>query len=123
MTTDRLIQQWLTRNKDAGAAYNLDPTYHAQFNFMRRTLTAIDWAMEAEGIDSDIRARIVRSVLFGAPDETAALERHEQHLQKLSWLTGTPPPKRCEDCSGLCGTTEVIDGKTGTFMCPRGRQP
>jgi len=78
MTVDDLIDRWLTRIPEAAKAYHQDPYYHAQMVWMRRMLTTMDMAMEDEGVPETIRQRVVRVVIFGGPDEVAALVRMEK---------------------------------------------
>jgi hypothetical protein len=78
--TDELIDRYLHRMPGASEAYRNDATYHAQFHFMRRVLTAVDMAMEDEGVPEATRVRVLRSAIYGAPDEWDA----EQRIQQVS---------------------------------------
>jgi hypothetical protein len=65
---DEIIARFLDRMPGAANSYYHDPTYHAQFTFMKRVLYSVDMAMEDEGVDQEIRNRIMRSVLFATPE-------------------------------------------------------
>jgi len=72
---DRLMSRYLNGVADADKAYATDPMYHAQVAWMRRTFTALDLVMEDEGIPEDVRLRVIRTLIYGAPSEAEALER------------------------------------------------
>jgi hypothetical protein len=88
---DRLLDRWLGRVSGANEALRKDARYAAEFSFMRRMLTALDIVMEDEGIPEQTRLRIIRTLVYGAPDEAAALarmDRLEAEVERLKW---TPP--------------------------------
>lgn len=69
------IDRYFARIPGAREAHTSDPVYRAQFTYMRRVLEMAEMAMEDEGIDEPTRARVIRTVVFGAPDEYASMER------------------------------------------------
>jgi hypothetical protein len=87
-TVDDLIDRWLSRIPQAAKAYHQDAYYHAQMVWMRRMLTTMDMAMEDEGVPEVIRQRVVRVVIFGGPDEVAALARMEKAEHPLVTVKG-----------------------------------
>lgn len=92
---DSLIDRWLARIPDADKAYMRDPQYHMQVRWMRRTFTALDLAMEDEGIPEQVRDRILRTLIHGAPDESEALQRMEGlrfQAEKLAAAPLVPEP-------------------------------
>lgn len=72
---EEIIYRYLARMPDARTAYYKDPTYHAHIMLMRRLLSAVDMAMEDEGIEETTRIRVLRCVMYGVPSESEALER------------------------------------------------
>lgn len=80
---DQIVDRWLKRIPEAEHAYRDDPQYHQSLKLMHRTLIALNMAMEDEGIPEDVRLRVVRAVMHGAPDEIAAEERMKQRQQQV----------------------------------------
>lgn len=91
-TTDDIINRWLGRMPDARKAYQHDPQYYAQINQIRRWLTTLDMLMEDERIPESTRSRILRALIYGAPDENEALARIERLDNRLG--PGWPVPAR-----------------------------
>ena len=75
---DELISRYLARMPDAPHANAKDAQYHAEIARLRKLLTLLDMAMEDEEIPEDKRVRIIRCVIYGGPDEAAALERMQR---------------------------------------------
>lgn len=74
-----------------------DPQFVAEWVRVKKLLVAVDEAMMLQGISEDTRARVIRTVLLGSPDESDALERmaareREMKLmnQRVSPLTFPP---------------------------------
>ncbi len=88
---DRLLDRWLQRMSGSREALRDDARYYAQFSFMRRTFVAMDMAMEDEGISEIIRLRIIRTLVYGAPDEADALARIERQKAEVERLKWAPP--------------------------------
>jgi hypothetical protein len=89
---DQFIDRWLSRSADASQAYHQDAQYHWQITYLRRTLTAMDLVMQDEGIAEQVRDRILRTLVLGAPDEAAALARVEE-MKRLAESTRLAPPE------------------------------
>jgi hypothetical protein len=89
-TVDELIDRYLDRVHRASEADLMDATYHAMIGWMRRLLTSVDMVMEDEGIPEAIRLRIIRAAIYGAPDETAALDRIDAHRRAAEATASRP---------------------------------
>ena len=113
-----LIKEWLDRLPDAARSYMHDAYYRAQIEWLRRLLNAADMAMAGEDVPPQTRARVLRSMMFGAPDEGAALKRIEitaQQIEKLTTFNPPPPPRWNASCRVDC---ELIPGYcTGPNGC------
>lgn len=84
---DRMLERWLERFPRARTAHRFDAQYRAQFTFMSRTFTAM--AMQDEGIPEPVRLRIIRTLIYGAPDETEALARMDRMAAEVDKLATT----------------------------------
>lgn len=87
------LDRFRARMPAPGAAERLDPVYHWKDQWMKRMLSMVDIAMEDEGVPDDVRRRVVRTLLFGAPDETDAtlrIEMTEQQKQDLMRMSPRP---------------------------------
>jgi hypothetical protein len=85
---EQLINRYLARMPDARHANSMDPQYHAEIARLRKLLTLLDMVMEDEEIPEDKRVRIIRCVIYGGPDEAAALERMqrmERDIKAAMW--------------------------------------
>ncbi len=91
--TKELIDRWLSRIPNAAAAYRNDPVYHAQLQHMRRLFEALDMVLEDEGIGEQARTRIIRTLVYGAPDEAQALARIADQEAKVQELMRQPPDR------------------------------
>ncbi len=87
---DRLLDRWLERIPEASTAHRHDSTYHAQFTFICRTSVTLEMVMEDEGIPEHVRLRIIRTLIYGAPDETEALARMDGHAAQVERLETMP---------------------------------
>lgn len=65
---DEIVHRYLSRMPGAREAYHHDPAYHSQIKFMRSVFIGVDMAMEDEGVPVETRRRVLRSVMFGAPE-------------------------------------------------------
>lgn len=73
---DTAIRTYVGRQLLAREALDNDPQYRAHVEWLRRTLTALHDAMNAEHVPPHIRDRIVHRVLYGAaPNEDEAMAR------------------------------------------------
>lgn len=89
---DRLLERWLERIPEGRTANLYDAQYRAQFTWMRRAFTAMDLAMEDEGIPEPTRLRIIRTLVYGAPDEAEALARMDRMAVEVEKLATAPVP-------------------------------
>jgi hypothetical protein len=69
-----------------------DPLYSAQWHWMKHILDIADMAMEDGGISERSRSRVVRTILYGAPDEADAELRTAERQKQVKWLTENPAP-------------------------------
>lgn len=88
---DETLHRFRTRMPTPDAAARLDPTHHWKTTWMQRMLHLVDMAMDDEGVPADVRQRVVRTLLFGSPDETEATQRYEVDQQRIQDLMGQPP--------------------------------
>ena len=70
-----------------------DPIYHFQWEHLRRVLETTDMAVEDEGISESSRSRVIRTILYGSPDEADAMRRIEEHELQVEVLRKMPLPK------------------------------
>lgn len=92
------VDRYRSRIVGARTAAAFDPQYAAQFAFMQRLLDVVDMAMEDEGIPEQSRVRVVRTVVYGSPNEWDAHERMQHHEDDIkramrdigprAWLIG-----------------------------------
>jgi hypothetical protein len=71
-------------------AYLEDPQHHWQMTWLRRMLDVIDMAMEDEGVDERSRERVIRTVLYGAPDPGEAERRIDEQQKQIELLMTAP---------------------------------
>lgn len=88
---DDLINRWLGAISNARTAYQQDPQFHADMRRMRRLLETMELAMTDENIADDVRRRILRAVVFGGPDETAAIQRINEREELIKAVSVTTP--------------------------------
>lgn len=69
-----------------------DPIYHFQWEHLRRVLETADMAMEDEGIAEESRSRVIRTILYGAPDEADVERRIQEREQMVKLLADTRTP-------------------------------
>jgi hypothetical protein len=67
-----------------------DPIYHFQWEHLRRVLETADMAMEDEGIPEESRSRVIRTILYGSPDEADAIRRIAEWDQQIEALRTMP---------------------------------
>lgn len=89
---DDLINRFLGRMPDAREANHTDPQYRWQITWLRRMLATMDLAMEDEGVPEHVRLRIIRTLVYGAPNEAEALARVEQMKAHAETLAKAPFP-------------------------------
>lgn len=78
---DQEFQRYATGMPGVREAMTTDAAFAAQMQLIRRLVATVDLALDAEGIAADVRTRVVRTILFGAPDPAAAEVRIEQLRQ------------------------------------------
>lgn len=97
MLVDQTIGRYIKRVHGASHAYLNDPTYRASMEQIRRLLQLVETALQTEGVPEETRLRVIRTVVFGAPDEDAVERRLAQHEadmreiqrgNRLSWAWG-----------------------------------
>jgi hypothetical protein len=68
---EQVLQQRISRtvltDPDAAKRYHTDAATHLQVEVLRNVLLLADKAMEAEGVDREVRDRIVHWILIGRP--------------------------------------------------------
>ncbi|WP_055588658.1 hypothetical protein [Peterkaempfera griseoplana] len=89
-TVDGIINRYLDHMPGASGAYLQDPAYHRDVVFLRRALALADLAMEDQGVPAESRARVIRTVVCGSPNEDEANARIEQHLADVKRATQGP---------------------------------
>lgn len=82
--TDQVISRYLRRMPGAKEAHALDPQYHAQISLLRRMLSVADMVMEDEGVPEEIRLRVIRTIMYGSPDEGAAERQQATHTKLVA---------------------------------------
>lgn len=96
---------FMRRYPGAPKAAALDPMFHAETRVLRALLACTDMAMEDEGVPDDIRARVIRSVLFGAmPDVDESAERMRIRDEQLATIRNVCRPNhiRTRTCTPDC---------------------
>lgn len=86
------IDRYLSRIPGADSARTFDPVYAAQMTYLQRVLETVDMAMEDEGVPESTRVRVIRTVVYGAPDEYAAHERMARTEELKEWAMRVPGP-------------------------------
>lgn len=82
-----VIRRYEERMPGASRARHLDPLYHHQVAWMRSMLRLADIAMEDEGMPSETRARVIRTVVYGGPnpeDSELRVELNEELVKRLA---------------------------------------
>lgn len=102
----RLLERWFDRMQVAGEAWRKDAQYRAEFTRMRRTFVAMDMAMEDEGISEPTRLRVIRTLIYGAPDEAEALARMERQAAEVERLKTMP-------FAGITVPEDLLRGSAG----------
>jgi len=72
-----------------------DPQFAAEWARLRKLLVAVDEAMMLQNIPELTRAKVIRTVLLGSPDEIEATERirrREEDIERQLKETRTLPP-------------------------------
>jgi hypothetical protein len=95
---DDAYGRFRARMPSPGDAERQDPVYQWKSESMKRLLSMVDIAMEDEGVPDDVRRRVVRTVLFGSPDETDAALRIEMTEQPKQDLMRLPPVRSPGSC-------------------------
>lgn len=87
---DQMATQFLD-DPAAQQAYLNDPQYHHSIDLLKAALKAVDRAMRDEDIPSDVRRRVIRTVLGGAaPSEREAYRRVADHEDRAALLSVAP---------------------------------
>jgi hypothetical protein len=71
---------------DDDRAARTDPQYNAQWKWLMRMLETADMAMEDEGIPRESRERVIRTILYGAPDPVEADRRIDERQRTVELL-------------------------------------
>ncbi|SHI67628.1 hypothetical protein [Streptomyces sp. 3214.6] len=90
------LHTYLSRQLLARELFAQDPMYHAQLEWLHQMLTAMDEAMEAEHVPTNVRERIVHRTLYGcAPEDEEAIarlaSRQQLHLEMAHLASQWPP--------------------------------
>lgn len=93
---ERAWARYVARFRSHRKAVHADQQHRAQIAWLRRMIDTIDMAMEDEGIGPRSRERVIRTVLYGAPDPDAALARVEEHEQLVREMAMSPGPIRID---------------------------
>jgi len=86
-----VIERYEQRMPGAGHARQQDAQYAHQWRWMQSMLTVADMAMEDEGVPEDVRARVIRTVVYGGPDVADAELRMELNEAAVKRLAEQPP--------------------------------
>lgn len=84
------IDRYRSRMPGAREAQLNDPQYAHNTAWLQRMLEIADMAMEDEQIPEQSRARVIRTILYGSPDETEALTRIEERAAYIEALASKP---------------------------------
>lgn len=90
-TVQAAIDRYCGRLPGALEAQHNDPQYAHHMAWLSRMLEIADMAMEDEQIPEQSRARVIRTILYGSPDETDALARIEQQAAKADAIARNAP--------------------------------
>jgi hypothetical protein len=88
---DDLISSYVRQGATAGAAYRGDATFHAEMQMARRWLSAMNDAMRTEGVSSEARERVLRTVIYGVPDPDVAVNRMAERQRRIEELERLSP--------------------------------
>jgi hypothetical protein len=91
---DEALADWAERNPDSARQMLTDPGLHQQQQILRSVLVKADRAMEAEGIVSRARRRIINHIVFGAADPNEVLTADQVRRmseQQMSEINLDPP--------------------------------
>jgi hypothetical protein len=86
---DRALGRYQERLGDR-RTYLEDPQNHWQWKWIRRMLDITDMAMEDEGVDEHSRERVIRTILYGAPDPLEAEQRIQRQQEMVERLKTAP---------------------------------
>lgn len=87
------LRDFVARRPLAREALQQDPLHHAEFEMLRRLLTALYEALDAEGAPPGVRDRVVRRVLYGtAPDDAEAVARAAGRARVSAEMMHLPIP-------------------------------
>jgi hypothetical protein len=78
------------RRIDGDRADRDDPQYHWQWRWLVNMLEVVDMAMEDEGIDERSRERVIRTILYGAPDPIEADRRIDEQRRMVDEMRSRP---------------------------------
>lgn len=87
---DDEVRRFVGERPPAAWAWMRDPEYHAQMTLLRNFVKLMEAALQAEGIPENMRLRVVRTTLFGAPDPYEAIARVFQHEAEIQRLMKAP---------------------------------
>lgn len=78
------------RMADTSRARLLDPHFNYQTTLLQHVLDLADMVMEDEGVPQEVRARVVRCVLYGSPNPVDAELRMRQQEAMTEVLKTQP---------------------------------
>jgi hypothetical protein len=84
------VARYRSRLGDDDRAQRTDPTYNYQWRWLVRMLETADMAMEDEGVDRSSRERVIRTILYGAPDPVEADRRIDQQQRLVEEMRTRP---------------------------------
>jgi len=80
---EKMVREWMNVSRDRSSAYMNDTTFHAQCAQFRRMLHLVDEALKDSGIVLRTRDKVLRTVLYGGPDEAQALRRMDEFAAQV----------------------------------------
>lgn len=87
---DDEVRRFVGERPPAAWAWMRDPQYHAQMALLRNFVKLMEEALQAEGIPENMRLRVVRTTLFGAPDPYDAIARVHRHEAQVRLAMHAP---------------------------------
>jgi len=83
---DAETRRYQQRMPDTSWAVRNDPIHNHLVRWMDTMLRLVDLVMEDEGVDAATRAKVIRSVLYGSPNQAEADLRMEQQQLMVTHL-------------------------------------
>lgn len=87
---EKMVREWLNVSRDRTSAYMNDAMFHCQCAQFRRMLHLVDEALKDSGIVLRTRDKVLRTVLYGGPDEAEALRRMDEFAKQVKLLEQQP---------------------------------